>query len=286
MFAQLLMLGITKGSLYALLTISFAIIFFTTRTFHLAHGAVFSLVAYIFYLFINLLKLPLVVSILLSFVIAAVAGIIIELYVYRPLKRRYASSTILLLSSLAILITIPSILAIFFTANPLFYPTFPVPTLEIGSMSLSGVQISMLISLVFIGAVILMLRRTSLGKLLLAVSDREVVAEAVGINIPRIKLISVIIGSLLVVPAAILYGYDLGLVPAMGFEAILIASACAILGGMGNFLGAAASGLIIGIAMRMGTISIPSSWQDGIAFLFLVLVIIFRPEGLFQGKIK
>ncbi|OGP64728.1 MAG: hypothetical protein A2169_01780 [Deltaproteobacteria bacterium RBG_13_47_9] len=279
------MLGIAKGSLYALLAVSFAIIFFTTRTFHLAHGAIFTLVGYCFYLFISILQLPLSVSIFLSFIVSVVTAVLIELLIYRPLRWRYASTTILLLASLAILITAPSILAMVFTANPLFFPNFPAPSVGIGNISLSGAQVSMFSSLIFIGLVLLLLRRTSTGKLLQAVADGEIVAEAIGINISKVKLTSVILGSLLLVPAAILYGYDIGIIPSMGFEAILIASSCAIMGGAGNFLGAAVSGIIIGVAMRAGTIYISSSWQDGIAFLVLVLVVLFRPEGLFRGKI-
>jgi branched-subunit amino acid ABC-type transport system permease component len=284
--AQLITLGVAKGSLYALLAVSFAIIFFTTRTFHLAHGAIFTLVGYSFYLFISILRLPLIVSIFLSFIVSVVTGVLIELFIYRPLRWRYASTTILLLSSLAILITAPSILAMLFTANPLFFPNFPVPGVGIGDISLSGAQAFMFSSLVFIGLVLFLLRRTSNGKLLQAVADRELVAEAIGIDISRVKLTSVILGSLLLVPAAILHGYDIGIIPSMGFEAILIASSCAVMGGAGNFIGAAVSGLIIGIAMRAGTIYISSSWQDGIAFLVLVLVVLFRPEGLFRGKIS
>ena len=105
-FLQLLVLGITKGSLFALMAVSFGVIYFTTRTFHLAHGAVFVIIAYCYYYFTSILKLPMAVAVILCFPAAVIIGVVIEKYLYRPLRERYASSTILLLSSLSILIII------------------------------------------------------------------------------------------------------------------------------------------------------------------------------------
>jgi len=72
----------------------------------------------------------------------------------------------------------------------------------------------------------------------------------------------------------------------MGFNAILIASACSIMGGVGNMFGAALSGIIIGVAMKVGVAFTSSLWAEGIAFLVLVIVLLFRPEGIFQAKTR
>lgn len=286
LFLQLLALGFTKGSIYALLAVSFGVIYFTTRSFHLAHGAVFAVTAYCFYVFASLLRLPGIIAALLCFPVAVLLGTVIEMFIYRPLRKRYASGTILLLSSLAILITAPPILAIIFSANPLFFPDFPILNVSIGNLDVPGAQIFMLSSFIFIGLLVLTLQRTGIGKLMRAVADRELVAEAVGINVPQVKLMASVVGALLVVPVSILWGYDTGLIPSMGFKAILVASACSIMGGVGNILGAAVSGIIIGIAMKVGVTFTSSLWGEGIAFLVLVLVLLFRPEGIFQAKIR
>ena len=286
MFLQLFVLGITKGSIYALLSVSFGVIYFTTRTFHLAHGAVFVLTAYCYYLFTSLLKLPLLLAVLLCFPVAVLLGTLMERFIYMPLRQRYASSTILLLSSLAILITTPPVLAIFFSANPLFFPDFPITSVAIGNMNIPGAQMFMLSSFIFIGLLLLILQRTGIAKLMRAVADREIVAEAIGINVSRVKLTAMAVGSILLVPVSILWGYDTGLIPSMGFNAILIASACAIMGGLGNIFGAALSGIIIGVAMKVGVAFTSSLWAEGIAFLVLVIVLLIRPEGIFQAKTR
>jgi branched-chain amino acid transport system permease protein len=285
-FLQLLILGITKGSVFALMAVSFGVIYFTTRTFHLAHGAVFVVIAYCYYYFTAILRLPLAISAIVCFPIAILIGLLIEWYIYRPLRERYASSTILLLSSLAILITIPPILAILFSANPLFFPDFPITYINIGDMTIPGIQMMMLVSIILIILLVFMLRRTGIGKLMRAVADRERVAQAIGINISQVKLMSMVIGSALLVPVAILWGYDQGLIPAMGLDAILISSSCAIMGGLGNIVGAALSGIIIGVAMKAGVTFISSQWAQGIAFLVLVLVLLFRPNGIFAVKTR
>lgn len=286
LFLQLLILGITKGSIFALMAVSFEVIYFTTRTFHLAHGAVFVILAYVYYYFTSVLGLPLAVAVILCFPVSVIIGVLIERFLYQPLRERYASSAILLLSSLSVLITVPPILAIIFSANPVFFPEFPVPSVNLGSVTIPGVQLVMLSSAVIIALLVLLLRRTGIGKLMRAVADRERVAQAVGIDISWVKLMSMIIGSVLLVPVAILWGYDQGLVPSMGFDAILISSACAIMGGLGNIVGAAVSGVIIGVAMRAGVTFISSQWAQGIAFLVLVIVLISRPNGLFASRAR
>jgi branched-chain amino acid transport system permease protein len=286
LFLQLLILGVTKGCIFALMAVSFEVIYFTTRTFHLAHGAMFVILAYIYYYFTAMLKLPIAAAVVLLFPISIIIGVAIERFLYEPLRQRYASSSILLLSSLSILITVPPILAIIFSANPVFFPKFPIPSLNVGSVTIPGVQLVMLSSVVIIALLILLLRRTAIGKLMRAVADRERVARAVGINISWVKLLSMIIGSVLLVPVAVLWGYDQGLVPSMGFDAILISSACAIMGGLGNIVGAAISGVIIGVAMRAGVTFISSQWAQGIAFLVLVIVLISRPNGLFASRAR
>jgi branched-chain amino acid transport system permease protein len=283
-FLQLLILGITKGSLFALMAVSFGLIYFTTQTFHLAHGAVFVVIAYFYYFCTSTLGLPLAVAVLLSFPVAVILAVAIELFLYQRLRVRYASSAILLLSSLSILIVVPPILAIIFSANPLFFPPFPAPSATVGAITIPGVQLVMLICIPIIALLILLLRRTGIGKLMRAVADSERVAQAIGIKISWVRLMATISGSMLLVPVAILWGYDQGLIPSMGFDAILIASSCAIMGGLGNILGAAASGVIIGVAMRVGVTAISSQWSQGIAFLLLVIVLIFRPNGIFALK--
>jgi branched-chain amino acid transport system permease protein len=283
---QLFFLGISKGSMWALLAVSFAIIFFTTRTFHIAHGALFAISAYCFYIFVSIIGLPLGVAVLLDFLVAIVFAVLIEVLLYQRLRQRYASGMILLLASLAILITTPAIIAMFFGTDPRFYPDFPIGTIKLGNIAISGAQLGMVGSWVFIGLLFLLLRRTHIGMLIRAVADQELVAQTVGINVSMVRIMAMAIGSILLVPTAILYGYDLGIIPSMGFMAILIASACAIMGGIGSFLGAALSGVIIGLAMNIGVASISSMWRDGIAFAVLILVLLLRPEGILGQRTK
>lgn len=285
LFLQLAFFGLAKGSLYAVIAVSFALIFFVTRTLHIAHGTVFVVGAYSFHVFFTVLSFPWVLSTLLSFAIAALLGISIEISIYRPLRRKYASPFILLLASIAILFGAPGVLAMVFGPDPIVI-SVPKKTFIIGEIAFTNIHLAMLGLWVFIGLFIFYLRHSRTGMMMRAVADRPLVAEVVGINAVRTNIIAAAIGSALVVPASILWGIDQLIEPNMGFMPVLMGAAGMILGGMGNILGAALGAMIIGLAMNLGVMYISSGWQQGIALSILVIVLLLRPEGIFGTRVR
>jgi branched-chain amino acid transport system permease protein len=283
---QLGFFGLAKGSLYALIAISFALIFFVTQTLHIAHGTVFVVAAYSFYFFSSILSLPWIYSVFLSFPVASILGASIELGIYRPLRRKYASPLILFLSSIAILFGAPGVLAMIFGSEPIILQVVPKKTFIIGVIAFTNVHLVMLSLWLLIGLFILYLRRSRTGRIMRAVADRPLVAVVVGIDTSKVNLMAMAIGSALMVPAAILWGIDQLIDPGIGIMPILMGASGMILGGMGNILGAALGGMIIGLAMNLGVLYISTGWQEGIALAVLVLVLVLRPEGIFGTRIK
>lgn len=282
--AQVIILGFAKGSMWALLAMSFSLIYYVTQTFHLGHGSVFMVAAYLAYFFSCRLSLSMWLSVLLTFPLIALLGGLIEGVIYRPLREKHASSLILLLASLAILITLPAIMAIVFSPEPYFF-SFPIVTFTLNNITVTAIHLMMFTSWIFIVLFLLYWHRSRMGKLMRAVADSGQVAKTVGIEVSRINIIAVVIGSVLAVPPAIMFGLDQGIAPAIGFNSILMASAAAILGGVGSMLGAALGGLILCLILNISVMFIPASWQWGIAFLVLILMLLFRPKGIF-GAIR
>lgn len=285
-FLQLGFFGLAKGSLYALIAISFALIFFVTQTLHIAHGAVFVASAYSFYFFSSILSLPWFFSALLSLPVASLLGLSIEISIYRPLRRKYASPFILFLSSIALLFGAPGVLAMIFGSEPIILQVLTKKTFIVGVIAFTNVHLAMFGLWLLIGLFILYLRRSRTGRIMRAVADRPLVAEVVGIHTPNVNLIAFAIGSALMVPAAILWGIDQVIDPGMGIMPILMGASGMIMGGMGNILGAALGGMIIGLAMNLGVLFISTGWQEGIALAVLVLVLVLRPEGIFGTRIR
>jgi len=282
---QLIFFGLAKGSLYALIAVSFAIIFFVTRTLHIAHGAVFVVGAYIFYVFISIFSLPWFLSALISIPLSGIFGALIEFSIYRPLRRKYASPFILLLASLSVLFGTPGVLAMIFGPEPIFLEV-PKKTFIVGGLAFTTVHLAMFALWVLMGLFLLYLRRSQGGRMMRAVADRPLVAEVVGIDASKINLMAITIGSALVVPAALIWGLEQTVTPGMGFMPVLMGAAGMILGGMGNILGAALGGMIFGLAMNLGVLYISSGWQEGIALAILVLVLVLRPEGILGTRIR
>jgi branched-chain amino acid transport system permease protein len=286
LFLQLMVNAVVAGSMYALLAVSFGLILGTTRTFHFAHGVVYTTAAYATYLFADYLGLPLLVSAALAIVVAALLGVAIEIVIYQPLRELYATPLVILISSLGVLIVIENIIAIVFSTDPKTLSGFPNSTIIVGGVAVTTLRLTIVaVSAAIFLLVLLFLFRTRVGKAMRAVANSPEVAQAVGIDKRYIFILAFALGSAVVSPAAILFTLDKGATPDIGMTAVLIAAISVIVGGLGSIPGAVLGGLIIGFAQNLGVWLIPSEWQSTIAFGVLLVVIIFRPTGLMGGKL-
>ncbi|MBI4610078.1 MAG: branched-chain amino acid ABC transporter permease [Candidatus Rokubacteria bacterium] len=287
LFAQLTVNGLIGGSLFALLAISFGIILATTRTFHFAHGIVYTAAAYAAYAFAEKLSIPLGLAVVLAVAAAGLVGVGIEVLVYQPLRRLYASQLTILIASLGVLIIIENAIAIFFGTDAKILSGFPSRLIVLGGVAFTTLHLTVvLVSWGLFGILLLYLYGTRSGRTMRAVANSPEMAEIVGIDTRRVFVTAFAIGSALAAPAAILYTLDKGATPDMGVTAVLMAAIAVIVGGVESLPGAALGGLIIGLARNWGIWLVPSEWQSAIAFGILLVVILFRPTGLFGVKLR
>lgn len=286
LFAQLLVNGVIAGSLYALVACSFGLILGTTGTFHFAHGVVYAAGAYGAY-FAASRGLPLWAAVGVGIAGAALLGVLIEIVVYRPLRKIAASPLVILIASLGTLIVLENAIAIGFSTDAKVLEGFPRRGVIVGGVGFTTLHVTMVaVSLVVFLGLLAFLRWTRTGRAIRAVANSPEMAEIVGIDTGRVFLLVFAIGSALAAPAAILIMMDRGGTPDMGMEAILIAAIAVIVGGIGSVPGAALGALIIGLAQNLGVMKIPSEWQAAIAFGLLLVVVILRPHGLLGKKLK
>jgi branched-chain amino acid transport system permease protein/neutral amino acid transport system permease protein len=130
----------------------------------------------------------------------------------------------------------------------------------------------------------LFLHRTKIGKAMRAMSDNAALARVTGINTEQIVMWTWIIAAGLAAAAGIFLGLDTRLNPIMGWRILLPVFAAAILGGIGNYYGAIAGGLVIGLVQELSTAVISPAYKPAIAFAIMVLMLVLRPTGLFGGK--
>jgi len=285
MLSQLLVNGLIAGSIYALVALGFGLIYSTTRFFHFAHGAVYAAGAYLAYAG-WLLGLSLYVAIPLAVIGTAILGGLIDVGIYRPLRRKNASSLILLLASLGLFIVIQNLISLIFGDD--------TKTIRSGivteGLPIFGARITPIqVTIIIVSGFLLLLcwafmKKTKMGKAMRAVANDPELARVVGIETDQVILVTFVLGSALAAIAAILISLDTDMTPMMGFYALLMGVVAVIAGGIGSIPGAALGGLLVGMAQHLGVWKIPTQWQDTIVFLILIFFLLFRPQG-FLGKV-
>jgi len=281
---QLLANGLITGCGYALVALGFAFIYGTTRIFHFAHGAVYTLSAYLFYTFYNLLNWPLSLSIAVSLLLTALCSILIDEVFYTPLVRRGASLFIQMLTSIGLYIVMVNLIAMFFQNETRILSPDAQPTYSIGIVILTRIQVATLASSFgLFGALVLLLKRTYLGKVIRAMRDDSTLVSAMGMNPQSIRRIVFALGSGLTGVSAILSGLDVGIDPHIGLAAFLNGAVAVIIGGVGFFEGAAIGGLFLGLLQNFAIWKISTRWQDSVTYIVLIIFLLFCAEG-FMGK--
>jgi branched-chain amino acid transport system permease protein len=286
LFLQLIVNGIIAGSVYALLGLGFGIIYATTRTFHFAHGAVYSISGYFIFQLV-FWKLPFLLSMILSVLLAILLGVSIEWMIYRPLRRIGASAMEILISSLGVFILLQNFIIIVWHSDP---RVLPVAEVIRKGISIWGIWLTLLQIIIILTSFVLwmgllgFMKYTKMGKAIRALENDPEMTELVGIEPERIRLTVYALGSGLAAVSAILMTVDMGIDPNSGMMALLIGVIAVIVGGSGNYTGTAIAGILLGIAENVGIWKVPSQWKSTIAFGVLVVFIIFRPRGILGKK--
>jgi branched-chain amino acid transport system permease protein len=285
---QLGLNGIVTGSLYAILAISFAVIFAPTRTFHFAHGSVYVYGGYFLYQLAMEWRWPLPGAIPAAVVAAGILGVLVDRAVYTPLRKTGAGVMEILLSAFGTFIVMQNVLLLIWKSDP---RTVRVPEslkngIPFGPLTLTPLDlITVVVAVIVVVGVAVFMRRTRLGKAMRALENDPEVAVMVGISTERVRMAAFFLGSALVAVAAALTALDKGLEPTIGVNALLVAVVAMIVGGVGSFSGAALAGLFLGIVENLGIWQIPSEWKSTITFSVLAVFILFRPTGFFGHRV-
>lgn len=284
MVLQVVVNGLIAGSAYALIALSFGLIYGATRFFHFSHAAVFTWGAYVSYACYVLLGLPFWVSAGLGAAMSTTLGIGLEVGIYRPMRRRGATSIVLLLVSLGLYVVLQNSISLLFGDDTKTVRVGLAQTLVFLGARITSVQ---LLNVVTSAALIVltwaMLAFTKFGMELRAVaSDREL-ALVTGIQADRAVLGAFALGSFLAGVAAILVSLDVDMNPVMGMNALMMGVVTLIIGGVGSITGTALGALLLGLAQHLGVWWVGSQWQDTIAFLILIGFLLIRPQG-FSGR--
>jgi branched-chain amino acid transport system permease protein len=281
-FIQQLVNGMIAGSIYALVAMGLALIFGIMYVPNFAIAALYMLGAYASYYMIEYFHLPYLLTIPIGMVIIGLLGILTEKLCFRPV--RAAPHAVGFIVALGLMMILETSARIGFGAeskmvdspyNAVMFLTDPL------SLNLQRFLVFVICVLLSAGCYLFLLK-TMTGKKIRATSQGPDAARLLGISIDRMSQIIFFLSSALSAAAGALLAPMFYLSPAMGFMPSLKGIVVIVLGGMGSIKGALVGGFILGIAESLGAGYISSMYKDAFAFGILLLVLLFKPSGLFQ----
>jgi branched-chain amino acid transport system permease protein len=286
MLNQLLINGLIAGAIYALVASGFSVIYSVCKFVHFAHGVVITLSGYFLYFLFSRLGLNFWLSVILSIIFASLLGFLTDKVVYKELRKRKASNTILLMASVALLIFFESLILLLFGADVKTIGYIKISKgIEIFNAIITPLQIVIIIvSIILLILLFLFMKKTKLGKAMRAVADNKDVAEVVGISAEKIYSWSFIIGSAIAGIAGILVGLEQNLEPTMGTNLMIKGFTAAIIGGIYSVPGSILGSFLLGLVENFGIWFLPSGYKDAIAFIILFIFLLFRPQGILGIK--
>ena len=287
---QQLLNGITWGSIYALIALGYTMVYGVLKLINFAHGEVYMMGAMTGYYAAHALGVAnapslgsLVLVLIVSMAACGLLGALIERVAYRPL--RGAGRLAPLITAIGVSLLLQNAGQLVFGADPKFFPSLlrSEEVLRAGSIAISNIQIAVLATaLALMAGLQYVVQRTRFGRAMRAVSYDAPAAALMGVPVDRVILGTFVLGSMLAAAAGILVGLSNPKIdPLMGLMPGLKAFVAAVLGGIGSVPGAMVGGLLLGVIETLVTGYLSSTYRDAIAFVILVLILLYRPTGLF-----
>lgn len=289
MLLQQLINGLTLGSVYAVIAIGYTLIFGVLNIVNMAHGEIFMFGAFVGLLLVTVFEVNLVVAIIGAMIAGAALGYLLELLALRPLRRKKVSHLAPLISTIGVSIFLGSLALLIWGPQTRAFPqTVTGGLMDFNMFKISTVQIiSLGTAVLLMLALNYLIKKTKVGKAIRATSENPETAGLLGINTGRIITFTVMLASALGAAAGMLVGLSFDAIePMMGLTMGFKGLAVLILGGLGNITGAMAGGFILGIAEVFSVAYGASSYRDAVAFGMIIILLFWRPQGLFGSKDK
>lgn len=287
MIWQFIVNGIITGMIYGVIALGFALVYNTTRIFHISYAAIYMIAPYFLMFFLKSLGLPLAFSLVLTFLGTVAIGLSSELLVYSPLAKQNSSSNVMMLSSIGIMIVIINIVALLFGNETKILNSEISRSITIGKILITYTQlIQFFVSLLLLSCFFTFLKFSRFGIKTRAYRDDERLLAVMGINTIRLKRTLFALSSFFAAVGSCLIAYDIGMDPYIGMPILLSSVVALIIGGVGRFEAPVLGGLIIGILQALVVYATSARWQDAVTFLLLIVFLLFRPQGILGEKMR
>lgn len=286
--AQRIFAGLQFGLIIAMAAIGLSLIYGTTGLVNFAHGELVTLGAVIAW-FLNApprISMHLIPAAAIAVVLTGAAGGGLEVGLWRPLRRRRTGLIQMLVISIGLSLLLRNVIQIWFGGRSRPYMDYTIQSsFSVGPFSMTPRDLAILvlavITLVGVGT---MIQRTRIGKAMRAVADNRDLAESSGIDVRRVILFVWVLGAALAGFGGVLAGVDENVTFLLGFRLLLLMFAGVILGGLGTAYGAMVGSLVVGLVVEVSTVWFSPELKYVWALLVLIIILLFRPQGLLGRK--
>jgi len=283
-FLQSLVSGVLTGSLYAMIGVGLTVIFGVMRIINLAHGEMVMLGMFGAYWSHTLWKIDPFVSILLWVPLMFVVGMLGYRFLLKAIIPGGELNTLLYTAGLSLLVANLALFAWSGDYRTLNLPYAVEPLRPFGLAVPIPLAIAFVLAALIMAALYLFLARTDVGRAVRATSQNAEAAALMGINVDRITMITFGLGTALAAAAGVLLLPSLYLYPTVGEILIAKCFVIVVLGGLGSIPGAIAGGILLGMVESFGAVYVSVAYKDTIGFVIFLLVLLFRPQGLFGAR--
>jgi len=285
---QLHLLILVKFSLILIIGFSFSIAYQSSKFFNFALAVIIALAPYFTYLFFVQLHYPMYLSIVLAIMYTTAIGMLSEIAIYKPLRKRNASHTALMLSSLGLYIVLQNVISLIWKDRALSIRTEEVRAgYEFLGAVISNTQIvTIVVCFAIFSMCVFFMKYNRIGRNIRAVASNSELSNVVGISSDRVILWASCIGSALAGAAGILIAFDTDMRPVMGFNWLLYGAVAMIIGGVNSNRGLIGGTLLLvsmqyAIAYFYGT-----KWMEAVTYTVLILFLIVKPLGISGKRLK
>lgn len=285
MLIQFLVNGFLNGIIIALTALGFAVVYNTTRIFHIAYSVLYIIAPYCVLAVSKHAGYPLWIGITAAISVTVLLSMAIQYFVYYPIEKKKGSLNVLLICSIGLMVIgINTIALIFGNETQILNPALS-ETYKAGGLILTHTQLmQFIIGSLVIGAFFLVLQFSQFGIKTRAMRDDPELCNIYRINLPLFKLSLYAISGLFIAIAGVLVAWDIGVDPYVGMPLLLNAVVALIIGGIGKFYAPVLGGVILGLLQSIVVWKFSANWQETVTFGILIIFLLFKPEGLFGEK--
>jgi len=278
---QLLISGLANGCIYATVALGAVLIYRASGVLNFGHGELFMVGAFFGYIFRVTYQCSYLVSLLFAMILGGILGILLDKIVFRPISRY--SPIIIVMATVAVGFALKGFARLRWGKD--FYPFPPIlrsMPIQIGNILLIPQDIAVIVvSVVLMVILLVFFQYARLGKMMRSTSQNQLGATLVGINVKRIFSYSWALGAAVGAAAGVLIAPITSLYPDMGGKMMVKAFAAMVVGGFGSIQGAITGGMLMGVIENLVGGYLSTSIMDISSFLFIIIILIIKPEGLF-----